>query len=201
MSLPWEPSLQLGSCRASWWVGIWTRLGTSLCRRKETSREHATFWKYCCCCCGCSVSKSCPTLCDPMDCSSPGFPVHHQFLELAQTHVHRVDDAIQPSQRLLSPSPPACDLSQRWGISPWTGSSHQMTKVLELQLEDQAEGSLSFQWIFRVDSSRIDWFDLLAVQETLKSLLQHHSSRHQFFDAQFSLSSNSHICMWPLEKS
>ena len=56
-------------------------------------KEHATFWK-CCCCRSCSVPKSCPTLCDPMDCSSPGFPVHHQFLELAQTHVHRVSDAI-----------------------------------------------------------------------------------------------------------
>ena len=61
----------------------------------------------------CSVTQLCPTLCDPMDCSIPGFPVHHQLSELAQTHVHRVRDAIQPSYPLLSPSPPAFNLSQR----------------------------------------------------------------------------------------
>ena len=62
------------------------------------------------------VDQSCPTLCDPMDCSTPGFPVHHQFLELAQTHVHRVGDAIQPSHPLSSPSPPALNLSQHQGL-------------------------------------------------------------------------------------
>ena len=63
-----------------------------------------------------SVSQFCPTLCNPMDCSTPGFPVHHQLLELAQTHVHRVSDAIQPSHPLSSPSPPAFDLSQHQGL-------------------------------------------------------------------------------------
>ena len=63
-----------------------------------------------------AVSQSCLTLCDPMNCSTPGFPVHHQLPELAQTHVHQVDDAIQPSHPLLSHSPPAFNLSQLQGI-------------------------------------------------------------------------------------
>ena len=80
-----------------------------------------------------SVAQSCPTLCDPMDCSMPGFPVHHQLPELTQTHVHRVGDAIQASHPLLSPSPPACNLSQHQGLFKWVSSSHQVAKVLELQ--------------------------------------------------------------------
>ena len=63
-----------------------------------------------------SVAQSCLTVCDPMDCSTPGFPVHHQLPELAQTHVHRVDDIIQPPHPLLSPSPPAFNLSQHQGL-------------------------------------------------------------------------------------
>ena len=107
-----------------------------------------------------------------MDCSTPGFPVHHQPPELAQTHVHRFGDAIQPSHPLSSPSPPAFNLSQHQGLFKWVSSSHQVAKVLELQLQHQ-----SFQCIFRTDFLRTDWFDLLAVQGTLKSLLQHHSSK------------------------
>ena len=84
----------------------------------------------------------------------------------------RVHDAIQPSHRLLSPSPPAFNLSQHQGLFKWVSSSHQGTKVLEFQLQHQ-----SLQWIFRADSFRMDWLDLLAVQGTLKSLLQHHSSK------------------------
>ena len=67
-------------------------------------------------CCHCSVAQSCPTHRDPMDCSTPGLPVHHQLPELTQTHVHRVSDAIQPSHPLLSPSPPAFNLSQHQGL-------------------------------------------------------------------------------------
>ena len=93
-----------------------------------------------------SVTQSCPTLCDPMDCSTPGFPVHQQLPELAQTHVHWVGDAIQPSHPLLSPSPPAFNLSQHWSLFQWVSSLHQVTKVLECQLQHQ-----SFQWIFRTD--------------------------------------------------
>ena len=118
----------------------------------------------------CSVTQSHLTLCDPMDCSTPGFPVHHQLLELAQTHVHQVSDAIQPSHPLSSPSPPGFNLSQHRGLVQWVSSSHQMAKVLEFQLQHQ-----SFQWIFRIN--RMDWLDLFAVQETLQSLLQPHSSK------------------------
>ena len=116
-----------------------------------------------------SVTQSCLTLWDPMDCSTPGFPVH-QLLELTQTHVHWVSDAIQPSHPLSSPSPPAFNLSQHQGLFQWVNSSNQVAKVLEFQLQHQ-----SFQWIFRI-SFRIDWFDLLAVPP-LKSLLQHHGSK------------------------
>ena len=73
-----------------------------------------------------------------MDCSTPGFPVHHQFPELAQTHVHHVSDAIQPSYPLLSTSPPAFNLSQHQGLFKWVSSSHQVAKVLELQLQHQS---------------------------------------------------------------
>ena len=73
-----------------------------------------------------------------MDCSTPGFPVHHQFPELAQTHVHQVSDAIQPSYPVLSPSPPAFNLSQHQGLFKWVSSSHQVAKVLELQLQHQS---------------------------------------------------------------
>ena len=81
-----------------------------------------------------SVTQSCPTLCDPMNCSMPGLPVHHQLLESTQTHVHPVDDAIQPSRPLSSPSPPALSLSQHQGLFKGVSSLHQVAKVLELQL-------------------------------------------------------------------
>ena len=95
-----------------------------------------------------SAAESCPTLCDPIDCSMPGFPVYHQLPELAQTHVHRVCDTIQPSHPLSSPSPPAFSLSQHQGLFQWVSSSHQVAKVLELQLQLQHQ---SFQWIFRTE--------------------------------------------------
>ena len=106
-----------------------------------------------------------------MDCSKPGLPVHRQLLELTQTHVHWVSDTIQPSCPLSPPSP-AFNLSQHQDLFQWVSSSHQVARVLKLQLQCQ-----SFQWIFGLTSFRIDWFDLLAVQGTLKSLLQHHSSK------------------------
>ena len=93
-----------------------------------------------------SVTQSCTTLCDPMDCSMPGFPVHHQLPELTQTHVHQVGDAIQPSHPLLSPSPPIFNISQHQDLFQWVSSLHQMDKVLELQLQHQ-----SFQWVFGTD--------------------------------------------------
>ena len=93
-----------------------------------------------------SVTQLCLTLCDPMDCSTPGFPVHHQLLELTQTHVHQVSDAIQLSHPLLSPSTPTFNLSQHQGLSQWVSSLHQVAKALEFQLQHQ-----SFQWTFRTD--------------------------------------------------
>ena len=83
-----------------------------------------------------------------------------------------VGDAIQPSHPLSSPSPPALNLSQYQGLFKWVSSSHQVAKVLEFQLQHQ-----SFQWTPRTDPFRVNWLDLLAVQGTLKSLLQHHSSK------------------------
>ena len=118
-----------------------------------------------------SVTQSCLSLCDPMDYSMQGFPVHCQLLELAQTHVHRVGDAIQPSHPLYSPSPPAFNLSQHQGLFPvsqffasgglsiWVTAS---ASVLPMNIQD---------WF-----PRIDGLDL-AVQGTLKSLLQNHSSK------------------------
>ena len=93
-----------------------------------------------------SVAQSCLTLYDPMDCSRPGLPVRHQLSEFTQTYVFWVGDAIQPSHPLLSPSPPAFNLSQHQGLFQWVSSSHQVAKVLEFQLQHQ-----SFQWIFRTD--------------------------------------------------
>ena len=94
----------------------------------------------------CSVAKLYPTLCNPMDCSMPGFPILHCLPEFAQTHVHCVDDAIQPSHPLLFPSPAALSLSQHQDLFQRVSSSHQVAKVLELQLQHQ-----SFQWIFSTD--------------------------------------------------
>ena len=81
-----------------------------------------------------SVAQSCPTLCNPMNCSTPGLPVHHQLPEFTQTHVHQVSDAIQPSQLLLSPSPPAPNPSQHQSLFQWVNSSSEVAKVLEFQL-------------------------------------------------------------------
>ena len=82
-----------------------------------------------------SVAQSCPTLFNPMNCGTPGLPVHHQLPVFTQTHVHRVSDAIQPSHPLSSPSPPAPNLSQHQSLFQWVNSSHEVAKVLELQLQ------------------------------------------------------------------
>ena len=95
-------------------------------------------------CCFSSVAQSCPALCDPMDCSMPGFPVPSQTPEATQTHVHWVGDAIQPSHPLLSPSPPAPNPSQHQGLFQWVNCSHEVAKILEFQHQ-------SFQWTSRTD--------------------------------------------------
>ena len=106
------------------------------------------YWHFICIC---SVAQSCLALCDPMDCSMPGFHVHYQLPEPAQTQVHWVGDAIQPPHPLLSTSPPAFNLCQHQGLFQWVSSSHQVAKVLQFQLQHH-----SFQWIFRTDFVQ-DW--------------------------------------------
>ena len=126
----------------------------------------------------------------PMESSTPGFPVLQCLLEFAQIHVHWVMDAIQASHPLLLRSPPVLSLSQHQGLFQWVGSSHQVTKVSELQLQHQ-----SFQWIFRVDFFFffLELTGLIFLQS--KGLLRAFPSttvqKHQFFDAQPSLWSNS----------
>ena len=94
----------------------------------------------------CSVAQPCPTLCHPVDYSTPGFSVLHHLLELDLTHMYWFSDAIQPFHPLSFPSPPVFNLSRHQGLFQWVGSLHQVAKVLELQLQHQ-----SFQWIFRTD--------------------------------------------------
>ena len=107
-----------------------------------------------------------------MNRSTPGLPVYHQLPEFTETHIHRVSDAIQPSHPLSSPSPPAPNLSQHQSLFQWVNSSNEVAKVLEFQVSiipsKEIPGLISF---------RMDWLDLLAVQGTLKSLLQHHISK------------------------
>ena len=139
-----------------------------------------------------SVAQSCPTLCDPMNCSMPGFLIHHQLPEFTQTHVHQVGDAIQLSHPLfhlllLPPIPPSIrvfsnesTLRKRWP-KYWSFS-------FSISPSKEHPGLISFG---------VDWLDLLAVQGTLKSLLQHHSSKASIL--QHSAFFTVHT--WPLEKS
>ena len=110
-----------------------------------------------------SVTQLCPTLRNPMDCSTPSFPVHHQFPELTQTHAHRVGDVIQPSHPLSSPSPPAFNLSQNQGLFKWVSSSHQVAKHWNFSFSISPSNEHS-----GLISLRINWFDLPDVQGTLK---------------------------------
>ena len=118
-----------------------------------------------------SVAQLCPTLYDPMYCSMPGFAIHHQHLELAQTHVHWVRDAIQPFLILCHPSSPAFNLSPHQGLFKWISSlpgGQSIGASASHQSSTEYSGLISF---------RMDWLNLLAVQGILKSLLQHHSSK------------------------
>ena len=142
-----------------------------------------------------SLAQSCPTLCDPMYHSTPGLPVHHQLLEFTQTHIHQVGDAIQPISSchplpLLPPIPPSIrvfsnesTLHMRWP-KYWSFS-------FSIIPSNEHPGLISF---------RMDCLDLLTVQGTRKSLLQHHISKASFFSTQVSSQSNSRIHIWPLEK-
>ena len=130
-----------------------------------------------------------------MDCSMLGLPVHHQLPEFTQTCVHWVGDSIQPSHPLSSPFPPAFNLSQYQVLFKLVSSSHQVAKVLEFQLQH-----LSFQWTLRTDLFWMDCLDLLVLQGTLKSLLQHHSSKASILRCSVFLIV-SHIHTWLLEKT
>ena len=140
------------------------------------------FWCWVVCCC-CSVTQSCLTLHDPMDCSMPDFPVLHYLLELAQTHVHWVNDTISSSVNPFFSCPQFFPASESFQMS----QSFQVAKVLEFQLQHQ-----SFQWTPGLISFRMDWLDLLAGQGRLKSLLQYHGLkasilwRSAFFIVQYS---------------
>ena len=120
-----------------------------------------------------SIAQPCPTTCDPKDCSMPGIPVHYQLPDFTQTHVYG-HEMVMPSNHLIF----CCPLLLPPPILPSirvfsnVSSSPQVAKVLELQLQHQ-----SFQWTLWLISFRMDWLDLLAVWGTLKSLLQHHSSK------------------------
>ena len=134
-----------------------------------------------------SVAQSCPPLCNPMNSSTPGLPVHHQLPEFTQTHVYQVSDAIQPSHPLSSPYPPAPNPSQHQSLFQWSTLRMRWPKYWSFSFSiipsKEHPGLISF---------RMDWLDLLAVPGTLKSLLQHHSSkasilqRSAFFTVQLS---------------
>ena len=135
----WERSSYIFFCFSS--AKLEMKIANSIKHLISARHKSWCFKHYCC-----LVTRLCPTLCDPTDCSTPGFPVLHHLLEFAEIHVHWIGDAIQPSHPLSPPSPPTFNLSQHQGLFQWVCSSHQMAKVLEFQLQHQ-----SFQWIFRTD--------------------------------------------------
>ena len=142
-----------------------------------------------------SVAQSCPTLCDPIDCSTLGFPVHHQLLESTQTHVHRVGDAIQLSHPLSSLSPPAFNLFQYHSLFQWVSSSGSQcigvsalaSSVLPMNIQD---------WF------PLGWTGWISLQSKGLSRVFSNTTvqKHQFFAAQLSLWSKTHIQTWLLEK-
>ena len=130
---------------------------------------------------------------DSMDCSMPGFSPLHYSPEFAQTHVHWVSDAIQSPYPLSSPSPLPLNLSQHQGLFQWVYSLHQVAKYYSFSFRSSPSNEYS-----GLVSFRMDWFDLLGVQGTLESLLQHHSAKVSIL--QPSLWFNPHMHTWPLEE-
>ena len=143
-----------------------------------------------------SVAQSCPSLCDPMNCSMSDLPGHHQLLEFTQTHVHWVGDAIQPYHPLSSLSPPAFNLSQHQGLFKWVSSSRQVAKALGFQASTSVLPMNTQDW------SPLGWTGWISLPS--KGLSRVFSmttvQKHQFFCAQLSSQSNSHIHTWWLEK-
>ena len=142
----------------------------------------------------CSVPQLYLTLCDPMDCSMPRFPVHHQLLELIQTDVHQFSDAIQPSHPLSSPFPPAFNLSQHQGLYQWVGSSHKVAKVLGVSTSVSVLPNKGWFPLWLTDLISLQSMGLSKVFSSTTV------QKYQFFGAQPSLWSNSHICTWLLGK-
>ena len=143
-----------------------------------------------------SVAQSCPTLCDPINCSTPGLPIHHQLPEFTQTHIHRVCDAIQPSHPLSSPSPPVPNPSQHQSfpmsqLFAWGGQSAGASALVSF-LPKNTQGWPPLEWT--------GWISLQS--KGLSRVFSNTSvQKHQFFGAQPSSQSNSHIHTWPQEKS
>ena len=144
-----------------------------------------------------SVAQSCLTLCDPMNRSMPGLPVHHQLPEFTQTQVHRVSDAIQPSHPLASPSPSAPNPSQHQSLFQWVSSSHEVAKILEFQLQHH-----SLQRNPRADLLQNGLVGSPCSQSKGLSRVFSNTTvqKHQFFSVQPSSQSNSHIHIWPQGK-
>ena len=126
-----------------------------------------------------SVTQLCPTLCDPMNRSTPGLPVHHQLLEFTQTHAHRVGDAIQPSHPLWSPSPSDPNPSQHQGLFLWVNSSHEVAKVLEFQLQASVLLMNTQDW------SPLGWTGWISLQSKGLSRVFSNTTvqKHPFFSA------------------
>ena len=143
-----------------------------------------------------SVAQLCPILCNPMNCSTPGLPVHHQLLEFTQTYVHRVNDAIQPSHPLSSPSPPAPSTSHHQSLFQWVNSSHEVAKSIGVS------ASASVLPKNTQDRSPLEWTGWISLQSKGLSRVFSNTTvqRHQLFGTQLSSQSNSHIHTWPLEK-
>ena len=145
-----------------------------------------------------SVAQACPTLCDPMDGSAPGPPVHHQLPEFTQTHVHWVSDAIQTPHTLSSPSPPALNISKLHGLFKRVSSSHQVAKPTS----GAVSASTTVLPMNTQDWFLLGWTGWISLQSKgLSSVLTNTTAeKHQFFGTQLSLQSSSHIHTWPLEK-
>ena len=160
--------------------------------RHRASPGHCDQWQ------GSASQFSCSvvSLCNPMNRSMPGLPVHHQLPELTQTHVHRVRDAIQPSHPLSSPSPPAPNPSWHEGLFQWVNSSHEVAKVFGVSASASALPMNTQDW------SPLGWSGWISFQSKGLSRIFSNTTvqKHQFFGAQLSSQSNSHIHTWLLEK-
>ena len=136
-----------------------------------------------------SVTQSCPTLCDSMDCTRPGLSVPHYLPKFSQVHVHCISDAIQPSHPLTPSSPSALNFSQHQGLFQWVSCSHQMAKILEFRLQCQSSGLIFL---------KIDWFVSLLSKGLSRVFSSTTVQRHQFFVTLPSSQSSSHNYKWPL---